>query len=420
MRGVVYDFRVARWLLARVAGRRVPAFYDGSFSCLALRTLPSRALPGPRWVRLRPLLSGICGSDLATITAHTSPVLSAFTAFPVVLGHEVVAEVLEVGRDVHRVQVGDRVVVNPFFGCEVRGISPPCPPCQEGFTALCQNAAEGPMAPGMLMGFCPDQPGAWSNECLCHESQCFAVPSALSLEQAVLVEPLAVGLHAALMARPQPQDTVLVIGGGMIAFSVLAALAWIASGAKIVHSFWEAFQAPLSAQFGAQVQALRETPEMLARRVGCRAYRPRLGPLVFTGGYDVVFDCVGSPASVDAALRLARPRGRVILVGSAATLPGIDWAFVWSRELLLTGSMGYGPEPLLGSPPYQHTFDWTIRYLTTTDIPVSTLITHRLPLSEYRAAVRANLDRGRYRAVKLVFDLRLPERGRAPTSSALS
>jgi L-iditol 2-dehydrogenase len=399
--GVVYDFRPGRWLMARVAGRLLPTLYDGPLSCLRLRSWPDRSLPGPRWVRVRPLLAGICGSDLALITSHTSPVLSAFTAFPVVLGHEVVAEVVEAGPAVEHLAVGDRVVVNPFFGCEVRNISPPCPWCAKGLVALCQNAAEGALAPGMLMGFCPDQPGAWSTECVVHASQCFPVPASLTAEQAVLVEPLAVGLHAALLAVPKPGDNVLVVGGGMIAFSVLAALSWLASGAYVVHSFWESFQAPISARFGAHAQALRETPALLAKRVDGRAYRPRLGPLVFTGGYDVVFDCVGSPASMDTALRLARPGGRVVLVGSASTLPGVDWAFVWSRELTVMGSMAYGPEAALGGG---HTFDWVLRYLASTDLPVADLITHRFPLSAYRAAIRANLQRGRHRALKVVFD----------------
>jgi L-iditol 2-dehydrogenase len=234
-----------------------------------------------------------------------------------------------------------------------------------------------------------------------HASQCFPVPQSLTADEAVLVEPLAVGLHAAMLAPPKAGDNVLVIGGGMIAFAVLAALTWTGSGAHVVHSFWEAFQAPLSARFGANVQALRETPVRLAERVGGRAYRPRLGPLVFTGSYDVVFDCVGSPASMDAALRLARPQGRVVLVGSASTLPGVDWAFVWRRELTVVGSMGYGPEPALGGG---HTFDWVLRYLATTDLPVAALISHRFPLSAYRAAVRANLQRGRHRALNVVFD----------------
>lgn len=405
MKGIQYDFSASRWVLAHAAGRYLPSLYDGVLSCLSLKTLVHRALPGPQWVRLRPLMAGVCGSDLATITTHASPALSAFISFPMVLGHEVVAMVEEIGPSVTHVQVGQRVVVNPFFGCVVRGIRPLCPACQRGMTALCYNAAEGALAPGMLMGFCADEPGGWSDESLCHESQCYPVPDALSDEQAVLVEPLAVGLHAALLRPPVPGGTVLVIGGGMIAFAVLAGLDWLSTGAKIVHSLWEPFQKPLSQQFGADVSAVRDTTGTLIAHVGGRAYRPRFGPEVYVGGYDVVFDCVGSSQSMTTALHATRPGGTVVLVGAAAHLPSVDWAFIWSREISLVGSMGYGPEAILGEP-VRHTFEWVFDFLDRKPLPVTQLITHRLPLTAYREAIRANLHRAQSHAIKTVFDLR--------------
>ncbi len=406
MRGVVFDLKPARWLLARAAGSQIPALYDGPLSCLTLTQMESRTLLTSRWVRVRPLLAGVCGSDLSTITTHTSPILSAFTAFPIVMGHELVGIIEEVGKDVSRVKVGDRVVVNPFFGCEVRGITPLCAPCQKGQTALCQNAAEGSIAPGMLMGFCPDEPGGWSDEALCHESQCHVVPENLSDEQAVLVEPLAVGLHATLLRVPRPNETALVIGGGMIAFAVLAALQWSGTHAKIVHSFWENFQEPLSRQFGAGSCAVREDEAELIRRVGGRSYRPRFGPEVFAGGYDVIYDCVGTAQSVNTALKLAMPRGTIVLVGAAAKLPDVDWAFIWSREICLVGSMAYGPEPALGGSPLVHTIDAVMRFMEHSPLPFTDLITHRLPLDRYRQAIRANLRRAQSGAIKTVFDLR--------------
>lgn len=404
MKGVVYNFRPGRWLAAHLLGRHVPSLYDGSLSCLSYCTVSSKPFPGPDWVRLRPILSGLCGSDLATITTHSSPVLSAVTAFPVVMGHELVAEVVEIGSRVDRVAVGDRVVVNPFFGCEARNISPWCRPCAQGFTALCQNADRGALAPGMLMGFCPDEPGGWSDEALCHQSQCYVVSQDVTMEEAVLVEPLAVGLHAALLHLPKPSETALVIGGGMIAFSVLIALSWMNPGAQIVHSFWEPFQATLSQTCGAGFQAIRESPEALVHRVGGRSLRPRFGSPVFVGGHDVVYDCVGSPTSMNTALRTVRAQGTVVLVGAAATLPAVDWTFVWSREIRILGSMAYGPEPLLGAGG-QHTFDWTLHFLRKNAVPVGDLITHRFPLTRYRDAITANLQRERSRAIKTVFDL---------------
>jgi Zn-dependent alcohol dehydrogenase len=93
-------------------------------------------------------LAGVCGSDLALLFGKNSPRLSPFFSFPAVLGHEILGEV-----------DGVRVAVNPTTSCRERGLSP-CDACVRGHDNLCANAAEGPLAAG-LIGYNRDLPGGW-------------------------------------------------------------------------------------------------------------------------------------------------------------------------------------------------------------------------------------------------------------------
>ncbi|MFS8492546.1 MAG: alcohol dehydrogenase catalytic domain-containing protein, partial [Limnochorda sp.] len=134
VRGVGYRLSIPRYLAAKALGRRLPTLYYGRLSNVGVITLPRRPLPGPDWVRLVPILAGICGSDLGTITGRNSPALSPLVSFPAVLGHEVVARVVEAGPQAGGA-AGQRVGVNPFLPCQGRGLEP-CPTCQRGGTCM--------------------------------------------------------------------------------------------------------------------------------------------------------------------------------------------------------------------------------------------------------------------------------------------
>ena len=104
---------------------------------------------GPDWVVTRPRLAGICGSDAKQVFMDWGEVtadnpMSAFFSLPQVLGHEVVAEVVALGPEARGVDVGERVVLNPWLSCAPRGIDPPCPACTAGDFSLCWNFEVGP------------------------------------------------------------------------------------------------------------------------------------------------------------------------------------------------------------------------------------------------------------------------------------
>ena len=167
---------------------RSASVVSGDEPVLALETGgdPEPRLPTPDWVRLKPLVSGICGSDLGTLSSENSPYFSPITSSPFVLGHEVVGVVTE-DREI---PPGERVVLEPALGCAVRGLEPPCAYCAAGQHALCVNVAKGDISPGIQTGFCRDTGGGWSEGTLvAHPSQLHRVPDDLPDEAAATIEP---------------------------------------------------------------------------------------------------------------------------------------------------------------------------------------------------------------------------------------
>ena len=107
----------------------------------ALREVREPQLPHDDWVLTRPRLTGICGSDSKQILldfgeGDVDNAMSAFCSFPQVMGHEVVADVVELGPEARGLEVGQRVVLNPWLSCGPRGIEPECPACVAGDYSL--------------------------------------------------------------------------------------------------------------------------------------------------------------------------------------------------------------------------------------------------------------------------------------------
>ena len=368
---------------------------------LTLRRYDRRPLPGDEWVRVRPALAGICGTDLALLTGRASAAMSPFVSFPAVLGHEVVGTVDEAGTAVAGVAPGDRVVVDPVIGCEVRGLEF-CPECADGHPATCLRPTEGSLAAGLLLGYCRDLPGAWGDEMLVHRSQLHRVPESLDDAEAVLVEPLAVALHAVLRDVPSERQRVLVLGGGSLGLLHVAALRMLGARSRTVCLARHAAQQALARRLGADEVVADESGA--ARAAEARGHRTLDGGTSYREGFEVVYDCVGDRSSLDLALRLAGPRGRIVLAGGPAVVGPIDLTPSWIGEVRLDGTYVYGREPSMPGAP--HTFAVALDLLTRhRDLRLGELVTHRFPLERWRRAMAANLDRRRSGAIKTVFEL---------------
>jgi L-iditol 2-dehydrogenase len=409
MKALRFDVTVPGYLRARTLGKVTESARFGLLGNLRKVDHPPPSLPGPEWGRLKVLASGICGTDLATLGFSTSPALEPFGSFPAVLGHEILAEVIEApGFD-----PGQRVVVDPMLSCTVRGHPPGshCPSCVAGRHSTCEAAGEEgtvrlgntPLAPGLTIGYHRDLPGGWSEEMVAHRSQLFPVDDALADHAAVLIEPLSIGMHAVLNAPPDPDDDVLVIGSGPIAMGVIWALRATGFRGALVAQVKRKHEAGLARRMGATeaVKPGLEVRDVLVE-TGAMAYQPIIGAEVFSGGgFPVVYDCVGNGGSLSQALRYTAPRGRVVMLGCAAEIPKLDLTFLWARELEVRGFVGYGAERW--GRESRHTFEITHDLLVESGTPVHSLVTHVFSLDEYRSALSAAANHRRSGAVKVVL-----------------
>lgn len=396
MKALLLERSLPRWAAARVTGS-VGAGRGTGMAPLRLVDMAPPALPGPGWQRVQIGLAGICGSDLATLEGHSSRYFEPLVSFPFVPGHEVVGVVAGAAGE----KAGGRVVVEPVLGCAARGIDPPCPACAEGRTGGCERTTFGRLRPGLQTGYCADTGGGWSAGLVAHASQLHAVPDDLDDAAAVMVEPAACAVHAALAAAVSPGDRVAVLGAGTLGLCAVAALRHLALPGTILAGAKYPHQRRLASDLGADVVAGPDEVRRAVRRLtrSMAVGRPgRSGQLA--GGADVVMDCVGSASSLEDALAVVRPRGRVVLVG----MPGrarVDLAPLWQREVTLVGTYAYGREERGGTRP--RTFELAFELVGAAGL--GRLVSARYPLERYREAIAHAAAAGSRGGVKVVFDL---------------
>ena len=407
MEAIQYTKSIPRYLAMRYLGKRWRNLYTSSVSCVHLVDMPEPQLPTPEWVKVRTRLSGICGSDLAIITAKGSPYFSPFTSTPFVLGHEIVGEVAETGAAVEGFRVGRRVVIEPVLSCSVRGISPPCHQCRNQRFANCENITKGDISAGVQTGYCRDTGGGWSQYVLAHQSQLHLVPDDISDEAAVLLEPFACALHGVLKFSPNRAATICVIGGGTIGLLTVAALRVLGHRNRILIFAKYPHQQQLARELGADEVLSPNSGRYAAfcELTGATSHQPELGQQVLIGGVDVTFDCIGSSVAIDDALRFTRVGGEVILVGMPGIPKNVDWTSIWYKQLKVEGAYTYGLETHNGEQI--HTFTLGMRLLQKMGPGLRPLVSKPFPLRDYKRAIQTAMNTGKTITVKTAFDLRM-------------
>ncbi|MGB0800428.1 MAG: zinc-dependent alcohol dehydrogenase [Ilumatobacteraceae bacterium] len=353
--------------------------------------------PGPGWERIDTVLSGICGSDLALADGRASAYFEDWVSFPFVPGHEVVGR-----RD-----DGSRVVIEPVLGHAARGAVPPSPEAAPADGDDYRHLVTGPLEPGIQTGFCNSTGGGWAPWFWAHESQLHAVPDGLSDEAAVLVEPLAGGVHAAFSVRDALRRADLlergplvvgVLGAGTMGLATVAALrahvpeADVVVGARYPHQF-----AIARALGAAEVVRSGDLAAAIRRRSGSHV----IGRHLSSGAHCLV-DAVGSSDSIAESISMTRPRGRVVLLGMPADI-SLDMTPLWHRETELRGCYTYGTE-ILDDGTAARTFSLAI------DLALSSgaerLLSATYPIERHVDALAHAAEAGRRGAVKIAFDLR--------------
>jgi threonine dehydrogenase-like Zn-dependent dehydrogenase len=397
MRAIYFDVSVPRVLATQALSKVWRGAYFGPTAPVRCAEVEAGRLEAG-WLRVDNRVCGICASDLHLVFVDVDPRVhpAALPGGPrIYLGHETVGAVAEVGAGVG-LEVGTRVLMRSrFLGphCRSQGIEPLCGPCADGNYALCVNQGErrGPIGVG----------GGWGDAFTCHESEVWPVPDDLDDDQGALVEPLACSVRAVVRRPPRAGERALVLGCGIIGLGVVqAALALGDEGCEVYGAARYPQQVAAVESYGARV-VRGDLFEQTAAITGAHLYRGPFGNRTLMGGFDVVYDCVASAATIEQSLRMVRAGGTVVLVGVNLNRVKLDLSPVLLQEVDLIGALAHGMERWEGERI--STFDLTARLIREHKVVTDGLITHRFGLDDWREAIRTSVDK-RSGAIKVVFD----------------
>ena len=391
-----------RVITTRLLGRFWPGAYFSSFAPLQVQNLPRQSLPAANWVRVRNRLAGVSDNDLHWIHVdydfRVAPAVAGeHRSYP---GHEVVGEVIEVGNEVQQLQVGDRVVLQHDLNCVIAGVEPLCRSCAAGNYSLCERAdLPGPKPIG----------GGWSEEMLLYEQQLFRISPEMSDEQGVLLQPSSVALRAVLRRLPRADEHILINGASTMGLLILQFVHALSPQTRISVLARYAFQVEQAMRLGAtQILYPQDSYEGVQKATGAHLYKGMMGSKMLLGGYDVIYDTVGSKRTISNALRWTRAGGSVVLVGMSLHLMRIDLTPIWYQEVDLIGTYGNGMEIWpLGTHERRSTFAIAADMITRGQLFPEKLITHRFALNNYKHALAAATREAQSRAIKVVFDYSL-------------
>lgn len=290
-------------------------------------------VPGPQEgeVLVDVAWGGICGTDLHEFTigplvipTKKRPNQLTGDVLPVTLGHEFCGHVSQapegvVSADGTPIQVGQPVMVDPRLNCRS------CFSCTGGNTHLCKTWA--------FLGLAGGGGGGFSESVAVRADMCYPLPEEIPLDQAVLIEPLAVGRHALVQSglpmKKFKDLSVLVVGGGPVGFSVLCNLK--AGGATNVY-----VSEPTTTRQTQCKPLVAEVINPLKQNVGdeCRG-------LTGGKGVDVVFDCAGIRKGLEAGMDALRPKGIYVNVAGWETEFVIPLGLFMAKELELKTTLAY-------------------------------------------------------------------------------
>lgn len=321
----------------------------------------SRPKPGPEEILVAVARVGICGSDL-----HAYHGRHPFIQLPVVPGHEFAGTVAEVGANVRGFVPGQRVTVEPSLVCGV------CYNCKQGRYNICERLR--------VIGC--QTTGAMGEYLAVPAAKVLPLPDGMTWDQAALLEPLAVAVHAVRIARFRPGAKVLILGAGTIGLMALQAAKSLGAGRAMITDLIQD-RLDLATELGADYTVNPKTTALAL------ALEQAFGP----ERADVIFECVGIAATARDAIRVARKGTRIVVAGVYDEEVPVNLGLVQDRELELVGTLMYANED----------FPTAIELVHSGKVRVEPLITHRFPLKEGARAF-AVAD-GRQGALKVLIEV---------------
>lgn len=256
---------------------------------------------------------GICGSDMHFF--ETGCYSKGPIPFPHIPGHECSGHVVAVGKSTEGFSVGDRVAVEPGIPCGV------CPECKSGHYNLCKS---------VHFKSVPPYNGVLRNYIAHNYKRCFKLPDSISNVQGALIEPFAIGLHAARHAGIKKGDVVVILGAGCIGMMTLLACRALGAESAIVADLAD-FRLEKAKKMGA-AYVINSGLEDASARV-----------LEITGGHgaDVVFETAGSPVTLAMTPNMCKSAGVIMMVGNIFKPVALDVWTIAHREIDLRGIYRY-------------------------------------------------------------------------------
>nr|AHF25610.1 threonine dehydrogenase and related Zn-dependent dehydrogenases [uncultured bacterium Contigcl_23] len=318
-------------------GKNMKAVTIASPFTVEIREIPT-PVPGPGEALLRPLYGGICGSDLNSYRGA-----NAYLTYPRIPGHELSAEIVEIGENSRGFRAGDIVTVNPYFNCGK------CLSCRRGLVNACMS--------NQTMGVQRD--GGFSEYITMPVSRLIG-GEGLDPKTLALIEPFCIGYHGIQRADVREGDSVLVVGSGTI--GLLAAIAAKNRGAKV----WVCDIAPKKLEtalsFGLDGAILNSSPE---------AFEAAWKELTDGDGFDVAVECVGLPQTLQNCLDAVCFGGRVSVIGIGKKNIDLNFSVIQKKELNIFGSRN----ALTGD------FEELIRLVKERDLRLDRVVTDEYPFS---------------------------------------
>ena len=261
--------------------------------------------------------TGICGSDIHYWVSGSPEGL--------VMGHEFSGVVVDPGSR-EDLKVGDRVTALPISPCGE------CEACTTGNIQYCLHTWDD------AVGLSLSTPGGLTPRIKVRPDMVIKVPDTVSDEEAAMVEPTAVGLHAVTLADIKVSDKVLVVGAGIIGL-VCAMFAKMEGASYVAVSETNPVRGNKAVELGVADEYLNALDEKFAETALLKS----------KGGFDKVIECCGNSAAVTSALMAVKTGGRVILVGVSMTPVTIPTIITVLHELDVQGAIAYTKEEFVTS-----------------------------------------------------------------------
>lgn len=319
------------------------AIFDGN-SNVIIKEMPIPELcSGEALIKIKYV--GICGSDI-TIYLGKNP----RAKLPLIPGHEIVGEIMELsGTEGRDFQIGDRIAVLPTLACEK------CELCTGGKRHLCKSIH--------FIGIQTD--GGYAEYAKVPVNNLYHLPDSLSFEKGVIVEPLAVAIHAIRLAKVKIGDMALIMGAGPIGLLV-AMIAQLSGCFNVIISEISPSRIKLAQSLGFETVDVSQADsgEQLLRYTEEK-------------GFDLVFECVGHSSTVNQMIEMGKPEAQLIVVGAFKEPPAFDLFRMSRKEQRLVASWTYTKDD----------FAKAIKYLDESDTPFERVISHFIALEQARQAL---------------------------------